>query len=216
MENVFKNVDPLGIRAKADAAKKAAAEADAAKKAAEEARIKSLEDQLTEAKNNIATLKTVIDTDRANTAKIKEETTTVTKRIDATVASASEDLKQQKDEFQKQKQELEAYQNQLKNKAEAEKLHKQRQERLYEAFYDIFDQGDILDSGMIEIFAKACDFSPEFSELFEDLKTAPVVRRAFKQKAHHLEELFWNLLKDHNELETLIDQPMQLAITDER
>jgi hypothetical protein len=67
---------------------------------------------------------------------------------------------------------------------------------------------------MIEAFAKACEFSPEFKELFEDLKTAPTVRRTFKQKAYRLEKLFWILFNDHPELETLIDQPMQPAISD--
>jgi hypothetical protein len=179
------------------------------------ARLEGLPGQLQDARNNIAAVKSTTEQYRTETNKIKEETITITKLSDVKVASASENIELLKREVEKSKAALEDYKKQIDESEKDRRLYEQRQERLYEAFSDIFDTGNIEDLGMAEAFAKASEFSPEFKTLFEELKTVPDVRRLFKQKAYRLKTLFFAILKEHKELEPLVDQPAQLAITGE-
>lgn len=152
------------------------------------------------------------ETELANLRAANEEARTNSERSAKAEKSYQESQKNLEVKLQEQIEKLENLQNQLKEQAKTEKILKQRQDRLYDALGDIFDQGEIQDPVMIEFFTKACELSPEFKSLFEDLKTAPAVRRLFKQRTQQLEKLFWSILKENKEMETLIDQPMQPAI----
>lgn len=152
------------------------------------------------------------ETELTNLRAANEEARTNSERSAKAEKSYQESQKNLEVKLQEQIEKLENLQNQLKEQAKTEKILKQRQDRLYDALGDIFDQSEIQDPVMIEFFTKACELSPEFKSVFEDLKTAPAVRRLFKQRTQQLEKLFWSILKENKEMETLIDQPMQPAI----
>lgn len=107
-------------------------------------------------------------------------------------------------QFHRQNQELKDYQNQLEDRAKADSLRVQRQERLHSSLYRIFNQNDVRDHGMNKFFAKACEVSPEFKELFENLKTVPTIdEMLITVNIRWYEGLFWDILATHSELRSL-------------
>lgn len=173
--------------------------------------------QLTEAKNNIATLKTVTDTDRANTVKIKEETTTITTRVDATVASASEKVKLLEEELKQNKQALENYKNQAASKEEAQRRFEQRQWRFHRSLKELFIKGDVFeDTVMVDCFKRACEISPDFCTSYNELKKFHDNWNKFMEETSRFENLFQKLLEVDAKMQELIDQPIQPVITGEQ
>jgi len=169
----------------------------------------AIEKLLTEIQNSFGKLSSTTEQYHTEANQIKEETSLATQKAEETNKSSREERSRLEDELKKIQKAFEDYREEVKRQAEAGIIHKKRRERLYDAFLDIFDQGEIQDQIMIGIFARASELSSEFKELFEDLKTIPNVRRAFKAKAYQLENLFWDILNENEELEELIDQPTE-------
>lgn len=168
-------------------------------------------DRLEGLPGQVAEVKNTNEQYRAETNRIKEETKAATSRLDASAASASEDYKKQNAELLKQRQEFENYKKQVEEEKKATLANNKRQERIYDAFGDIFSYGKIQDLVMVELFAKASELSPEFKTIYEELKTVPKIRQLFKQKIYRMIELLDDIVKAHKDLENLFYQPVQLA-----
>lgn len=165
----------------------------------------------------ITTLELANVANQAETAKIKGETTATTQRVDIGLASASEEVKRLEAELNQAKQALENYKEQEAEGKDNQRRFEQRQSRFHRSLKELFIKGAILeDTVMVDCFKRACELSSDFCTSYNEVKKFHENWNKFIEESGRFENLFWKLLESDKELQNIIDQPMQLTITEGR